>query len=72
MRGISIFQKPSYREFHPMRERTMRGLPVCVWVVAQLPQRLSTILALLLNFGPILTLKLKNRLSVQILFEFSI
>ena len=28
MRGISIFQKPSYREIRPMRGRLMRGLPV--------------------------------------------
>ena len=26
MRGISIFQKPSYREIRPMRGRLMRGL----------------------------------------------
>ena len=30
MRGISIFQKPSYREIRPMRGRLMRGLPVPV------------------------------------------
>ena len=28
MRGIEIFQKPSYREISPMRDRPMRGLPV--------------------------------------------
>ena len=28
MRGIHIFEKPYYREIHPMRGRTMRGLPV--------------------------------------------
>ena len=28
MRGISIFEKPSYREIRPMRGRLMRGLPV--------------------------------------------
>ena len=28
MRGISFFQKPSYREISPMRGRTMRGPPV--------------------------------------------
>ena len=28
MRGISIFQKPHYREFRTMRGRPMRGLPV--------------------------------------------
>ena len=25
MRGIEIFQKPSYREIRPMRDRPMRG-----------------------------------------------
>ena len=28
MRGIEIFQKPSYREIRPMRDRPMRGPPV--------------------------------------------
>ena len=28
MRGIEIFQKPSYREISPMRDRPMQGLPV--------------------------------------------
>ena len=28
MRGIEIFQKPSYREISPMRDRPMRGPPV--------------------------------------------
>ena len=28
MRGISIFQKPHYREFRTMRGSPMRGLPV--------------------------------------------
>ena len=28
MRGIEIFQKLSYREISPMRDRPMRGLPV--------------------------------------------
>ena len=28
MRGISIFQKPHYREFRTMGGRPMRGLPV--------------------------------------------
>ena len=30
MRGIEIFQKPSYREISPMRDRPMRGPPVLV------------------------------------------
>ena len=29
MRGMTIFQKPSYREIRPMRGRPMRGPPVC-------------------------------------------
>ena len=33
MRGISIFQKPHYREFRTMRGRPMRGLPVAVKVI---------------------------------------
>ena len=28
MRGLEIFQKPSYREISPMRDRPMRGPPV--------------------------------------------
>ena len=28
MRGMTIFQKPSYREIRPMRGRPMRGPPV--------------------------------------------
>ena len=28
MRGISSYQKPSYREIRPMRGRPMRGPPV--------------------------------------------
>ena len=28
MRGIEIFQKPSYREISPMQDRPMRGPPV--------------------------------------------
>ena len=28
MRGIEIFQKPSYREISPMRDRPMQGPPV--------------------------------------------
>ena len=28
MRGMTIFQKPSYREIRPMRDRPMRGPPV--------------------------------------------
>ena len=28
MRGIEIFQKPSYREIRPKRDRPMRGPPV--------------------------------------------
>ena len=28
MRGIEIFQKPSYREISPMRERPMRDRPM--------------------------------------------
>ena len=28
MRGIHIFEKPSYREIRPMRGRPMRGPPV--------------------------------------------
>ena len=28
MRGIEIFQKPSYREISPMRDCPMRGPPV--------------------------------------------
>ena len=31
MRGISIFQKPHYREFRTMRGRPMRGLPVMIF-----------------------------------------
>ena len=31
MRGIEIFQKPSYREISPMRDRPMRGLPVFIF-----------------------------------------
>ena len=30
MRGIEIFQKPSYREIRPMRDRPMRGPPVLI------------------------------------------
>ena len=32
MRGISIFQKPHYREFRTMRGRPMRGLPVLYYL----------------------------------------
>ena len=28
MRGIEIFQKPSYREIRPMRDRPMRDRPM--------------------------------------------
>ena len=31
MRGMTIFQKPSYREIRPMRGRPMRGPPVAVF-----------------------------------------
>ena len=31
MRGIEIFQKPSYREIRPMRDRPMRGPPVYIF-----------------------------------------
>ena len=30
MRGMTIFQKPSYREIRPMRGRPMRGPPVFI------------------------------------------
>ena len=30
MRGLTVFQKPSYREISPMRGRPMRGPPVLV------------------------------------------
>ena len=32
MRGISFFQKPSYREISPMRGRLMWGLPVWIYI----------------------------------------
>ena len=32
MRGMTIFQKPSYREIRPMRGRPMRGPPVPTYV----------------------------------------
>ena len=32
MRGISIFLKPHYREFHTMRGRPMRGPPVLMYI----------------------------------------
>ena len=28
MRGLTVFQKPSYREISPMRGRPMRGRPM--------------------------------------------
>ena len=33
MRGMTIFQKPSYREIRPMRDRPMRGTPVPKFMV---------------------------------------
>ena len=35
MRGIEIFQKPSYREIRPMRDRPMRGPPVYLTYVTR-------------------------------------
>ena len=37
MRGMTIFQKPSYREIRPMRGRPMRGPPVLDWWHLQTP-----------------------------------
>ena len=35
MRGIEIFQKLSYREISPMRDRPIRGLPVYIFSIIQ-------------------------------------
>ena len=35
MRGMTIFQKPSYREIRPMRDRPMRGPPVIYLLTRQ-------------------------------------
>ena len=58
MRGIEIFQKPSYREISPMRDRPMRGPPVhdslnnfstCCMIMSTIIDLANDIIFILLN-----------------------